>query len=106
MITYNNLLLGVFVPIMVLLGQTPESGNDFAEMIEELEKLVATQSQQGSMNTKDSLEELKKIADQGRIFRSLNPTDGEKDGAIRELVLTLAKIPGSGWTGVAAVVLL
>jgi len=98
MITYNNLLLGVFVPIMVLLGQTPESGNDFAEMIEELEKLVATQSQQGSMNTKDSLEELKKkIADQGEDIIPLleSKLDGEKDGAIRrELVLTLAKIPG------------
>ena len=83
---------------IALWGQTPESENDFAAMIEELKRLVSTQSQQGSMFTSDNVEELKKkIADQGDdIIPSLeSEIDQEKDGAIRrELVLTLAKIPG------------
>ena len=98
MIKWNILLLGIFVPSIVLLGQTPESGNDLAEMIVELKKLVSTQSQQGSMNMKDIAEEFKtRIADKGEeaIPFLESGIEKEKDGAIRrELVLTLSKIPG------------
>lgn len=98
MIVYKVIVLSVFVFAILFLGQAPEPENDSTKMIEELKRLVSTQSQQVNINIDNRVKEIKKkIADQGEeaIPFLESEIDKEKDGAIRrELVLTLAKIPG------------
>lgn len=90
--------VSVIIPSVLLYAQTPELPSDVVAMIGDLKQLVGQKTEPVGQDVRDSVEGLKnKIADQGETAIPFleSEIDGEKDGAIRrELVLTLAKIPG------------
>ena len=92
------ILVNVIIPSVSLYAQAPELASDIVSLVGDLKQLVGQETEFVSQDLRERVEEVKNnIADRGETAIPLleSEIDGEKDGRIRrELVLTLAKIPG------------